>query len=48
MPATYAYVVVEAEDQLYAGFEAQGVWSAPRAESPWRVTKLDRVVPYST
>ena len=40
-PTSYAYVVVQIEDRLYAGFEAQGVWYAPGPEGPWRASSPD-------
>ncbi|MCB9106737.1 MAG: hypothetical protein H6633_21205 [Anaerolineales bacterium] len=40
-PGDYAYIVVKANQYLYAGFENEGLWSAPTPIGPWQRAELD-------
>ena len=40
-PDDYAYVVIEANQQIYAGFEHAGLWSASGPTGPWQRIDLD-------
>jgi photosystem II stability/assembly factor-like uncharacterized protein len=39
-PPAYAHVATQTKARFYAGFEAQGVWSAPQPDGPWQVNGL--------
>jgi photosystem II stability/assembly factor-like uncharacterized protein len=39
-PDSHAYVVVQANDHFYAGFEAEGLWRARLPSGPWQRTPL--------
>ncbi|MCB0209126.1 MAG: hypothetical protein KDJ52_07345 [Anaerolineae bacterium] len=40
-PDDYAYVVIEANQRIYAGFEREGLWSSPGLTGPWQHSGLD-------
>ena len=42
-PEAYGYVLAQHNGQLYAGFEAEGLWSASTPTGPWQPTALSEL-----